>query len=120
MSERVVVGIGAGSAATVEEVLALVERVVEQPWTVIAVATIEAKRTLVGSVADVLGVPCSVFTADELASIVVPGPSNRVKAAIGVPSVAEASAVRGSGGGPLVVEKIGRGSVTVAVACQVD
>ncbi|MDJ0391883.1 cobalamin biosynthesis protein [Rhodococcus sp. G-MC3] len=120
MSECVVVGIGASSAATVLECLELVGSLVRSSWTVSAVATIEAKRTLGGSVADALGVRCSVFTADELASIVVPDPSSRVRAAVGVSSVAEAAAIRGSGGGPLVVGKTSRRGVTVAIACQAD
>lgn len=50
---------------------------------------------------------CSFHTypAAELNAIVVPNPSERVKEATASASVAEAAAIRGAGGGPLILEK---------------
>ena len=50
---------------------------------------------------------CSFHTypAAELDAIVVPNPSERVKEATASASVAEAAAIRGAGGGPLILEK---------------
>lgn len=45
------------------------------------------------------------YPAAELDAIVVPNPSERVKEATASASVAEAAAIRGAGGGPLVIEK---------------
>lgn len=45
------------------------------------------------------------YPATELDAIVVPNPSERVKEATASASVAEAAAIRGAGGGPLVIEK---------------
>jgi histidinol-phosphate aminotransferase len=60
------------------------------------------------------GWPLTGHPATALAAVAVPGPSDRVAAAVGTPSVAEAAALLG--GGRLVVGKTVHGRVTVAVA----
>lgn len=62
------------------------------------------------------------YSAETLASIQVPNPSEAVRAEVGTPSVAEAAALHAAtelaGGGPveLVVPKVKNANVTVAVA----
>nr|WP_296767468.1 cobalamin biosynthesis protein [Rhodococcus sp. (in: high G+C Gram-positive bacteria)] len=116
MPEHVIVGLGARAAATVDQCLQLIAELVRPTWIVEAVATIESKSALAEAVAQDLGVRCVVFSAAELGAVEVPTPSMRVREAVGVPSVAEASAITGSGGGQLVVAKASRGGVSVAVA----
>ena len=55
------------------------------------------------------------FTAGELAAVEVPNPSETVARHVGTPSVCEAAAILGSGGGRLLVEKIKGRNWTVAV-----
>ncbi|MCM1162813.1 MAG: precorrin-4 C(11)-methyltransferase [Muribaculaceae bacterium] len=67
----------------------------------------------------------NVYTAAELSAISVPNPSVRVTEATGSPSVAEASAICASQGGPLLVEKqkcrLNEGAdFTFAVALDLD
>ena len=47
----------------------------------------------------------AIYSADELAPIDVPNPSEKPLEAVGTPSVAEASAILSSGGGPLLLGK---------------
>ena len=56
------------------------------------------------------------FTAEELSSVEVPHPSATVEKHVGTPSVCEAAAILGSGGGQLVMPKQKGKSFTVAVA----
>ncbi len=120
MSERYVVGIGASSLATVDECLGLIAQLMDPSWAVGAVASVESKQDLAASVADALGVESVIFTAAELEKVIVPTPSSGVRDAIGISSVAEAAAIRGSGGGPLVVRKTSSRYVTVAVASEFE
>lgn len=66
--------------------------------------------------ASVLGVDVISYTPDELATVEVPNPSDRIAAVVGAPSVAEAAAIRAADGGTLVVPKTSTGAVTVAAA----
>ncbi len=77
------------------------------PGAVGAVATIELKRDepLVRALCEHFGATPTIFSADELAAIEVPNPSEKALAATGSPSVAEAAARLGAHGGELVVEK---------------
>ena len=59
-----------------------------------------------------------IYTPDELSSIEVPNPSAMALEAAGTASVAEASAIKSSGGGKLVVEKQKMGNWTFAVALE--
>ncbi|MBA2812199.1 precorrin-3B C(17)-methyltransferase [Streptomyces sp. KM273126] len=104
-----VVGVGASKGAPVDEVLGLVEGALRDAGlsvrSVAEVATVDAKAGEPGIVgaAERLGVPVVTYTAQELAKVTVPNPSDAPLAAVGTPSVAEASAlVRG---GELLVPK---------------
>ncbi|MGI5453735.1 precorrin-3B C(17)-methyltransferase [Streptomyces sp. CA-249302] len=104
-----VVGVGASKGAPVDEVLELVEDALRDaglsPKSLAELATVDAKAGEPGIVeaADRLGVPLVTYSAEELAKVEVPNPSDAPLAAVGTPSVAEASAlVRG---GELLVPK---------------
>ena len=56
------------------------------------------------------------FTAEQLAAIEVPNPSDTVKKHVGTPSVCEAAAILGSNHGKLIVPKIKGKNFTVALA----
>lgn len=56
------------------------------------------------------------FTAEQLAAVEVPNPSDTVKKHVGTPSVCEAAAILGSNHGKLIVPKIKGKSFTVALA----
>ncbi|MGW3462373.1 precorrin-3B C(17)-methyltransferase, partial [Streptomyces olivaceoviridis] len=104
-----VVGVGASKGAPAEEVLGLVEEALREaglsPRSVAELATVDAKAEEPGIVAaaERLGVPLVTYSAEELAAVEVPNPSDAPLAAVGTPSVAEAAAlVRG---GELLVPK---------------
>ncbi|KKD08449.1 precorrin-3B C(17)-methyltransferase [Streptomyces sp. WM6386] len=104
-----VVGVGASKGAPVDEVLGLIENVLRDAGlsaaSVAELATVDAKSEEPGIVgaAQRLGVPLVTYSAEELASVEVPNPSDAPLAAVGTPSVAEAAAlVRG---GELLVPK---------------
>ncbi|WP_369245676.1 precorrin-3B C(17)-methyltransferase [Streptomyces sp. R41] len=104
-----VVGVGASKGAPVDEVLGLVEDALREAGlsakSVAELATVDAKADEPGIVAGAerLGVPVVTYTAEELAKVEVPNPSDAPLAAVGTPSVAEAAAlVRG---GELLVPK---------------
>ncbi|MEV5875124.1 precorrin-3B C(17)-methyltransferase [Streptomyces sp. NPDC052101] len=104
-----VVGVGASKGAPVEEVLGLVEDALREAGlsarSVAELATVDAKADEPGIVAaaERLGVPVVTYSAERLAAVEVPNPSDAPLAAVGTPSVAEAAAlVRG---GELLVPK---------------
>lgn len=115
---ELVIGVGLRSGVGPEAVLDAISDLVDDPADLYALATLESKATesSVASAAAELGVPVLGFTAAELAAVAVPSPSGRVAAEVGTPSVAEAAAVLGSGGGDLLVRKRARDGVTVALA----
>ncbi|MFJ3896678.1 precorrin-3B C(17)-methyltransferase [Streptomyces sp. NPDC090083] len=104
-----VVGVGASKGAPVDEVLGLVESAVRDAGLSLAslaeLATVDAKSDEPGIVgaASRLGVPLVTYSAEELAAVEVPNPSDAPLAAVGTPSVAEAAALLG--GGELLVPK---------------
>lgn len=104
-----VVGVGASSGAPADEVLDLVEGVLREAGlsvrSLAELATVDAKRYEPGIVgaARRLGVPVVTYSAEELAGVEVPNPSDAPLAAVGTPSVAEAAAL--IGGGELLVPK---------------
>lgn len=104
-----VVGVGASRGAPTEEVLALIEGALRDaglsPRSVAELATVDAKAEEPGIVAAAarLGVPLVTYTAEELAGVPVPHPSDAPLAAVGTPSVAEAAALLR--GGELLVPK---------------
>ncbi|MEV0223486.1 precorrin-3B C(17)-methyltransferase [Streptomyces sp. NPDC050704] len=104
-----VVGVGASKGAPVDEVLGLVEDALRDAGlsakSVAELATVDAKAGEPGilGAAERLGVPVVTYSAEELAKVDVPNPSDAPLAAVGTPSVAEAAAlVRG---GELLVPK---------------
>ncbi|MEU9388011.1 cobalamin biosynthesis protein, partial [Streptomyces sp. NPDC048279] len=104
-----VVGVGASRGAPTEEVFDLVQGALRDaglsPASVAELATVDAKAEEPGIVAAAarLGVPLVTYTAEELAGVPVPHPSDAPLAAVGTPSVAEAAALLR--GGELLVPK---------------
>jgi cobalt-precorrin 5A hydrolase/precorrin-3B C17-methyltransferase len=104
-----VVGVGASKGAPAEEVLELIEGSLREAGlsskSVAELATVDAKAEEPGIVAaaERLGVPLVTHSAEVLAAVEVPNPSDAPLAAVGTPSVAEASAL--IGGGELLVPK---------------
>ncbi|MCZ4611364.1 precorrin-3B C(17)-methyltransferase [Streptomyces sp. Lzd4kr] len=105
----IVVGVGASRGAPADEVLGLVESALRDaglsPASLAGLATVDAKADEPGirEAAERLGVPLVTHSADELAVVEVPNPSDAPLAAVGTPSVAEAAAL--VGGGELLVPK---------------
>ncbi|MFI2433697.1 precorrin-3B C(17)-methyltransferase [Streptomyces sp. NPDC018693] len=118
-----VVGVGASKGAPVDEVLGLIEGALEEAGlsrrSVAEVATVDAKAGEPGIVeaAERLGVPLVTYSADELAGVQVPNPSDAPLAAVGTPSVAEAAAL--IGGGELLVPKRKSGARPAMATCAV-
>jgi histidinol-phosphate aminotransferase len=110
------VGIGAASGITPEEVLAAVDAVLPAGADPVRLATLDARAREPGvrEAAARRGWTLVGHPATALAAVRVPTPSDRVAAAVGTASVAEAAALLG--GGALVVPKTVHGRVTVAVA----
>ncbi|MGV9453256.1 precorrin-3B C(17)-methyltransferase [Streptomyces sp. NPDC003635] len=112
-----VVGVGASKGAPVEEVLALIHGSLEglSVASVARIATVGAKAEEPGIVeaAERLGVPLVTYPAERLARVEVPNPSDAPLAAVGTPSVAEASAL--VEGGELLVPKRKSAMATCAV-----
>ncbi|TCR12428.1 precorrin-3B C(17)-methyltransferase [Streptomyces sp. BK205] len=104
-----VVGVGASKGAPADEVLELIEGALREAGlsrrSVAALVTVDAKAGEPGIVAaaERLGVPVVTHAAEELAAVEVPNPSDAPLAAVGTPSVAEASAL--AEGGELLVPK---------------
>lgn len=105
-----VVGVGTSSDASPQEVAALIGATLVE-----AVATIDRRvdhPAVVG-----LGFPVRAFTAQQLAEVDVPTPSDIVAASVGTSSVCEAAALLAAGpGAELVVTKRKNAVATAAVA----
>ncbi|MFD4366571.1 cobalamin biosynthesis protein [Rhodococcus sp. NPDC058521] len=115
-------GIGFGSGATAEEIVAAVrEAVGEALGETFGVATLDRKAGEVAFVeaARQLGAQSRGIPESELAAVDVANPSDRVRAATGLDGVAEASAVVGARHGQLVVPKTQVNGVVVAAARRV-
>ncbi|MFJ3507208.1 precorrin-3B C(17)-methyltransferase [Streptomyces luteogriseus] len=118
-----VVGVGASKGAPVEEVLGLVEDALRDAGLSVAsvaeLATVDAKAEEAGIVeaARRLGVPLVTYSAEELAGVDVPNPSDAPLAAVGTPSVAEAAAL--VGGGELLVPKRKSAASPAMATCAV-
>ncbi|MEU1571984.1 precorrin-3B C(17)-methyltransferase [Streptomyces collinus] len=118
-----VVGVGASKGAPVEEVLGLVGDALREAGlsaaSVAELATVDAKAEEAGIVeaARRLGVPLVTYSAEELAGIDVPNPSDAPLAAVGTPSVAEAAAL--VGGGELLVPKRKSAASPAMATCAV-
>ncbi len=115
-----VVGVGAARGVAAEEVTTLVDAALAEaslsPASVRCVATADVKADEAGllEAAHRRGWPVVTRPTSELAQVDVPNPSDVVRAEVGTPSVAEASAAYG--GGELVVPKRKSAMATVAVA----
>ncbi|MDB1088448.1 precorrin-3B C(17)-methyltransferase [Streptomyces sp. ACA25] len=106
------VGVGASRGVPADEILTLLERTLAgaglSPRSVAGLATVEAKAGEPGllEAARRLGLPLTTYSADRLAGVEVPHPSEHPLRAVGTPSVAEAAALTAAGaGGALVVPK---------------
>lgn len=117
-----VVGVGAARGVDSAEVGALVDTTLAEaglsPRSVALLATVEAKAGEAGitEAAAQRGWQVSYLSAERLAAIEVPHPSEVVRAAVGTPSVAEAAALH-LGGELLVTKRRSAGGMaTVAVA----
>ncbi|WP_030318443.1 precorrin-3B C(17)-methyltransferase [Streptomyces sp. NRRL B-3229] len=118
-----VIGVGASKGAPADEVLELVEGALREAGlsarSVAGLATVDAKAGEPGIVAaaERLGVPLITWSAEELAAVEVPNPSEAPLAAVGTPSVAEAAAL--IGGGELLVPKRKSNASPAMVTCAV-
>jgi cobalt-precorrin 5A hydrolase / precorrin-3B C17-methyltransferase len=114
-----VVGVGCSRDAAAGEILGLLDRSLEgaglSKKSVASLASVEAKSEEAGllGAAGELGVPLRFFAAEVLSGLEAPNPSPVVEAAVGTPSVAEASVL--ASGAELVIEKQKSGMATVAV-----
>jgi cobalt-precorrin 5A hydrolase/precorrin-3B C17-methyltransferase len=114
-----VAGVGCSRGADAEEILALLRRSLADAGltekSVAAIASIDVKRDEAGllEAAEKLDVPIHFHPAEALSVVEAPNPSERVRGAVGTPSVAEAAVV--SSGAELVLEKRKSANVTVAI-----
>ncbi|MBO4800612.1 MAG: precorrin-4 C(11)-methyltransferase [Bacteroidaceae bacterium] len=67
-----------------------------------------------------IGAKLQFFTAEELAAVEVPNPSDAVQKYVGTPSVCEAAAILGSNHGQLIIPKIKGQNWTVALAISYE
>jgi len=114
----VCVGVGFRAAASSTDILAAVRHVLTSAnpgpdATLDCLCTLDRKAAepAVRDAAAAMGVPVRGFAAGELAGVEVAIPS---------PSVAEAAAVLGADGGPLIVTKWSANGVVVAAARKVS
>jgi histidinol-phosphate/aromatic aminotransferase/cobyric acid decarboxylase-like protein len=116
----ITVGVGARAGVGADEVLAALDAVLPAPEGPVGLATLDVRAAEPGlrEAAARRGWPLTGHPAAALAAVPVPAPSERVAAAVGTPSVAEAAALLG--GGELVVGRTVHGRVTVAVAVEPD
>jgi cobalt-precorrin 5A hydrolase/precorrin-3B C17-methyltransferase len=118
-----VVGVGASKGAPVEEVLELIGGSLREAGlsskSIAHLATVDAKAQEPGIVAaaERLGVPLVTHSAEELAAVEVPNPSDAPLAAVGTPSVAEAAAL--VHGGELLVPKRKSAAQPAMATCAV-
>ena len=118
-----VAGIGCNRGTAVEELHEVLDATLRRfrlaPASLCRIATIDAKLDEVGllALAEALDLPLSGFPRERLREVRgITAPSKTVEHFMGVPSVCEAAAIAGAGGGPLIVPKQKGGNVTVAVA----
>jgi cobalamin biosynthesis protein CbiG len=112
----ITVGIGAVSGVTPDDVLAAIDAVLPAGTGGVRLASLDVRAAEPGvrEAAARRGWALVGSPAAALAAVPVPTPSDRVAAAVGTGSVAEAAALLH--GGRLVVPKTVHGRVTVAVA----
>lgn len=110
------VGIGIRPGTDADRVVRAVDAVAGER-TIACLATVERRATdpAVRAAAAAFGVPIVAFSAEQLAEVDVAHRSDRVSAAVGTASVAEAAALC-AGGGELVCGRTIVDGVVVAVA----
>jgi precorrin-4 C11-methyltransferase len=98
---------GADPAGAFKEIVRSLEAAGWLPEAVATVATIELKKDepLLEALCCDFKAECDIWSAEELAAVAVPNPSERVRETTGSPSVAEAAARLSAHGGELVIEK---------------
>ncbi|MFC9356563.1 cobalamin biosynthesis protein [Rhodococcus sp. NPDC057014] len=111
---------GADIVAAVRHVLAAANHVSDGALDCLCTLDRKAAEPALLDAASELGVPVRGFAAADLSAVEVANPSDRVQSATGSPSVAEAAAVLGAGGGPLMVTKWSANGVVVAAARKVS
>ena len=77
---------------------------------------VKADEEFVEELEDVYGEEVVFFTAEELAKVEVPNPSETVAKHVGTPSVCEAAAILGSNNGKLIIPKVKGDHWTAALA----
>ena len=116
--KTLIIGVGCERYLPFSELIKLVESTLEKnnlsPLSIAAIASIDVKadEKAMNILAEYFNVPLRLFSADELAKEIVPNPSKIVKAEVGTPSVAEASAIKA---GELVVTKQKSKGATCAI-----
>lgn len=125
--KNLVLGIGCNKGTSMEEIGDVVASAMKQlllaSASISCVATAEAKRYEPGlsAFAQSLGISLVCYTSEELNGIVAPSPpSLYALAAIGATGVAEPAALLASDGGEMLMKKIKRGNVTLAIAEMVN
>ena len=114
-----VLGVGCNRGTPAEAIAALLEATLAEAGlaraSVVELATVDAKADEPGlrELAQRWGIPLSTYPADKLAGYDVPNPSAAPAAAVGTPSVAEASVL--AAGADLVVPKRKTRDVTCAI-----
>jgi cobalamin biosynthesis protein CbiG len=117
---RLVVGVGCSRGCPPEELAALVDAVLAKiRGDVVTLATVDRREAepCVVALAAGRGVPLRLHSADALAEVAVPTPSDVVARHVGTPSVAEAAALLSAGpGARLAVAKRRSAHATCAIA----
>ncbi|MFE5477956.1 cobalamin biosynthesis protein [Nocardia sp. NPDC056541] len=110
------VGIGIRPGTDAERIVRAVDAVIGDR-TIACLATLDRRaiEPAVGAAAAAFGVPVMAFSAEQLAEVEVEHSSERVSAAVGTASVAEAAALL-AGGGELVCGRTIVDGTAVAVA----
>ncbi len=118
----VAVGVGCRRGASASSIEAAVRHAVAQAGVrmeqIAVIASCDVKFDEEGllAFAEKIKAGLRFCSAEELADVAVPTPSERVRLKVGTPSVSEAAAILASGGGQLAVKKTIHDGVTVAVA----
>lgn len=119
------IGVGFGSGVTADQIVSAVRAVqTDAPDTgrVTSIATLDRKADALAFVeaARTLGVQAVGITADRIAEVDIPNPSDRVRDATGLPGIAEAAAIVAASHGTLVVPKMQCNGVVVAAARNIS
>jgi cobalt-precorrin 5A hydrolase len=121
--KNLVLGIGCNSGTYMEEIEEIVsvnmKRIFLSLKSVRCIATATAKRGERGLLdfSEKWGIPLEFYESDMLNGVAVPSPhSTHAMEAIGAIGVAEPAALLASGGGSLLLKKVKRGNVTLAIA----